>query len=121
MSRPEDLVRLACLTFPYPSFRSSWWFTRGSKSIEIALQPCARISNAVALSEAVSAGLGIALLPDWLVDESIAQGKLIQLLPGWNASGVAGNHKAALWTVMPSRQFVPKKTAVFSAFLKTLI
>lgn len=120
ISRPQDIANHICLTFPYPSFRSSWWFTRGDKSLEVPLKPRARISNAVALTEAVKSGMGIALLPDWLVDKSISDGELTHLLRGWNASGEPDNPDATLWAVMPSRKFVPKKTEVFAQFLRSI-
>ncbi len=44
------------------------------------------MSNAlVALRDAALAGLGAALLPDWLVADGVSTGRLRVLLPGWSA------------------------------------
>jgi DNA-binding transcriptional LysR family regulator len=44
------------------------------------------VSNAlVALRDAALAGLGAALLPDWLVADGVSTGRLRVLLPEWNA------------------------------------
>jgi DNA-binding transcriptional LysR family regulator len=41
---------------------------------------------------ALRAGVGIAMLPDFIVDEDIAAGRLESLLPGWSAASPAGLH-----------------------------
>jgi len=35
--------------------------------------------------EAVRAGLGVAVLPDWLIREDLLSGQLVRVLPQWNA------------------------------------
>jgi DNA-binding transcriptional LysR family regulator len=35
--------------------------------------------------EAVRAGLGVAVLPDWLIREELLSGQLVRVLPQWNA------------------------------------
>lgn len=35
--------------------------------------------------EAVRAGLGVAVLPDWLIREDLRSGRLVRVLPKWNA------------------------------------
>ncbi len=35
--------------------------------------------------EAVRAGLGVAVLPDWLIREDLLSGRLVRVLPQWNA------------------------------------
>jgi len=35
--------------------------------------------------EAVRAGLGVAVLPDWLIREDLLSGQLVRILPQWNA------------------------------------
>lgn len=121
ISRPEDIEKHSCLTFPYQSFRSTWLFSRGKKSVEVSIRPKARVSNAAALAETVKSGMGIAMLPDWLVDENIASGELTHLLPGWVASGESGNDSSNLWMVLPSRKFIPRKTEAFMKHLQQYI
>lgn len=117
ITRPGDLVYHPCLTFPYPSFRSSWLFTKPGKSQQVDIEPTMRISNATALSACVKSAMGLSLLADWMVDQDISDGKLFNVLPGWTASGVDDNPDSALWVVTPTRQFVPAKTKAFVDFL----
>jgi len=56
-------------------------------------------------------GLGIALLPDFITKESVAEGKLLQLFDG--RYGIKHN----LYAVYASRHFVPRKTRAFLDFL----
>jgi DNA-binding transcriptional LysR family regulator len=42
-----------------------------------------------ALRDAALAGLGIALLPEWLVQDDIEAGRLHRLLPNWSAKEVS--------------------------------
>jgi DNA-binding transcriptional LysR family regulator len=37
------------------------------------------------IREAVRAGLGVAVLPDWLIREDLLSGQLVRVLPQWNA------------------------------------
>jgi len=44
--------------------------------------------SAAAVRAAARAGLGIALLPDWLVAGDLAAGTLVPVLPGWGGAAV---------------------------------
>jgi len=49
---------------------------------EVAVRPALLLDTVTAQREAVLAGAGFSLLPLWLVDEDLASGRLIRLLPG---------------------------------------
>ena len=87
----------------------------------VPIEPFITISNPIALSKCVQSGMGYGLLADWLVNDDIKNGNLVEVLPSWNASGADFEQDTALWVVMPSRQFVPLKTNVFVGFLEGLI
>ena len=118
---PQDLSQHRCLTFPYSSFRSQWRFSKKDRKVLVPIEPFIIISNPIALSTCVQSGMGYGLLADWLVNDDIKNGNLVEVLPSWNASGADFEQDTALWVVMPSRQFVPLKTNVFVGFLEGLI
>lgn len=120
-SQPEEITHFESLTYPYPAFRSAWRFSRDGIERRIAIEPRVRVSNAAALLTGVKNGMGIALMADWIVDQGIASGAIVQLLPDWVASGSGPTDDSALWIVMPSRSFTPAKTKAFVAYLQTLI
>ena len=60
-------------------------------------------NNAEVLREAAESGLGIALLPDFAVDESIAAGRLRPIMPGY------APEPFHLYALYPSREYLPAK------------
>ena len=69
-----------------------------------------------ALFDAALAGIGPALLPDWLVDAAVDDGQLVDLFPHLQAT--ATTFDTAAWLVYPSRAYLPGKVRVMIDFLK---
>lgn len=118
LSRPEDLTERRCLLQPLPGFRSRWRFRRrdGAEEREVPVAGDIRISSPLALRDAAEAGLGPALLADWLTVDARAAGRLIDPLPGWQAT--ATRFDTAAWLIHPSRRYVPLKTRAAIRFLR---
>jgi DNA-binding transcriptional LysR family regulator len=74
------------------------------------------LAPAGALRDAAIYGLGPALLPNWLVDEDIGGGRLIDCFPKYRAS--ATTFTTAAWLVYPSRSYLPNKVRVMIDFLR---
>jgi DNA-binding transcriptional LysR family regulator len=114
---PEDLEQHHCLVFTLPEYRSQWKFKDNNENLTLVnIRSNISISSALALREAALLGMGPALLAHWLVDDDIAQGKLIQLLPKYQVT--AEDFDTAAWLIYPSRHFLPNKTRVMIDFLK---
>jgi DNA-binding transcriptional LysR family regulator len=58
-------------------------FQRGEEVIEVELRGPVETNAAVALRQFAVSGLGIAVLPEWLVENDVREGRLRRLLPGW--------------------------------------
>lgn len=116
ISSPADISQHACLAFSYDEFRSTWQFRRAKELCEIGIKPVLTLSNAVALQQCALDGLGLALLADWTVRRDVAAGRLVELLPDWQAAGA--HFDSSIWIVFPTRQFTPAKARVFADFLK---
>lgn len=56
---------------------------RGEETLHIA--PVLVSEGVTSMREAVRAGLGMAVLPDWLAREDLVSGRLVRVLPLWNA------------------------------------
>jgi DNA-binding transcriptional LysR family regulator len=84
--RPRDLKDHACLCYSYLATGESWRFT-SEDGIEEAVTVRGPLSatNAEALSHALESGLGIALQPDFLAWEAVADGRLKPVLEDWSA------------------------------------
>ena len=116
---PADLAGHECLVFPLPGYRSRWRFRAANATVQaVEVRAAMTVSNALALRRAALEGLGVALLADWMVDDDLAGGALVDLLPGLEAS--AADFDTAAWIVYPDRSYVPAKVRAFIDHLKAV-
>jgi DNA-binding transcriptional LysR family regulator len=121
---PADLVDCACLRFPLPGFRSEWRFrahgATGDATVEsVSVGGWLVASGSSALRRGALEGLGPAMLPDWLVDTDVAQGELVDLFPGVEASASAFD--SALWLLYPAREHLPRRVRAFVDFARSAL
>ena len=104
---PRDLLRHDCLHYNVISEREEWTFggTEGDESIVMKGVFCS--NNGEVLAEAALQGLGITLLPDFIVEDALADGRLVRVLEGRERGPLT------LSVLYPSRQHVPAKTRLF--------
>jgi DNA-binding transcriptional LysR family regulator len=88
-----------------------WRVRDGDQVITLHPQGRFKADNGQALVSAVLAGLGIAMLPDFLIDEYIASGVLITLLPQYPMPD------AGLYVVRPPGDHPSRKVRVFTDML----
>jgi DNA-binding transcriptional LysR family regulator len=117
LQAPKDLVNHNCLLFPLAGFRSRWIFQdRQGELSEIPVAGRTIISSAIALQQCAIAGMGLALLPNWLIDDDLQTGSLVNVFSDYQVT--ATNFSTAAWLVYPSRAYVPLKVRIFMEFLK---
>jgi DNA-binding transcriptional LysR family regulator len=78
--RVEDLARHNCLTHSYFG-HSLWHFEVHGEAVSVPVQGSISANEALTLQRATLAGAGIAMLPTYLVAESLRSKALIRLLP----------------------------------------
>ena len=117
LKQPPDLEQHNCLRFPLAGFQTRWIFKdqAGDRS-EIPVHGTLTIANMTALQHCALSGMGLALLPSWLVDEDLRAGTLVDVFPRYEVT--ATDFRTAAWLVYPSRTYVPLKVQVFIEFLK---
>lgn len=114
--KPSDLAGHACLLMPLRGFRTRWIFKdRKGKRTTVPVDGRMVISNAMALRTCALQGLGPALLSDWLIDDAVAAGELIDLFPGFKVT--ATDFETAAWLLYPNRSYLPRKVRAFIDFL----
>ncbi len=74
----DALARLPCLVQGPAPTRWSFDTSDGPASVEV--EGRVRTSNVIALREAVLAGLGVARLPGWIVDDDLRKKRLVRVL-----------------------------------------
>lgn len=78
-------------------------FDRDGAEQTLRLSPVLICEGVTGIREAVCDGLGISLLPDWLVKDQLAAGELVQVLPKWKARDLPVHVVYAGQRVMPVR------------------
>lgn len=82
----DDLAAHDCLIFANRNQRQGWRFRgKGGAWIKAQGRSRLRLDNGEAIRDAALAGLGIALLPDFLIAGDLAAGRLRQVLPDLEA------------------------------------
>ena len=116
---PDELARHQCLPFALAP-AEAWYFHRSGEPdhdpIEVKIHGCFRANDSEALLQAVRDGLGLALLPSWLLAEDLRMGRLIALLEGWDCA-IAPGPAPSIWGVYPPKRMVSPKVRVFLDFL----
>lgn len=113
---PEALSDQESLRFNLPDYRTRWLFRRGANVTEVPIGGRIVISNALALRSAALAGLGPALLGDWLVHDDVAAGRLVDLFPDFEVA--ATTFDTAAWLLYPSKEHLPRKVRAVIDFLR---
>jgi DNA-binding transcriptional LysR family regulator len=115
---PEDLAHHAAIRFSLAA-DDKWLLVHVGRSsqtnqISVQLNGRIRLDDTEALTALAIAGLGIALLPTWAVGPALREGKLVRLLPAWEAQPTRGT--PAIWAVYPPKKTVSSKVRVFIDF-----
>ena len=117
IAQPKDITQHNCLCFPIVEYKTRWIFRDPQKNIsKINVHGRTIISNAIGLQQCAIAGMGLALLPHWLVDSEIEKGNLVKVLPDYDVT--ATDFNTSVWFVYPSRNYVPLKVKIFMDFFK---
>jgi len=114
-SLPEHIAQHNCLIFPRAGHNPNWLFKTADKIEEVAVQAKILVTQSSAIKKLTLAGMGLSLLPDWLVSRDIASGKLVQLFDDKQVT--ATNYDSAVWLLYPSRDYLPLKVKVFNEFI----
>ena len=101
-THPADLGDHDC--FGYTNLPGAiWHFRRGEEEASVRPTGPFATNNGEAMLPALCAGLGIARLPDFLVDDDIAAGRLEPVLADWSCGGVALHLVTPPGTLRPAR------------------
>lgn len=118
-SIPADLARHECLPFTLQP-RGAWFYRTADNPegdpVEVAVNGHLRANDSEALRDAALSGVGIALLPTWLVGDDIRAKALIPLLPEFEWQ-IASGPERAIWAVYAPKKVVSPKVKAFLTFL----
>jgi DNA-binding transcriptional LysR family regulator len=115
-STPNDLSDHSCLVHINVSPNDSVWRFEGPKGpVPVKVRGAFFSNGALALRKAAVAGLGVTLVPRYVVAEDLAAGTLVTVLPRYRVN------PRPLLAVYPQAPVIPRKVQTFVAFLKDWI
>jgi DNA-binding transcriptional LysR family regulator len=83
-----ELTRFDLLATGVADRNYRWALTNGRNEVTVSFSPRLVCNDMLLLREAVLAGLGIANLPAFLCKQDLAQGRLVEILPGWKTEDI---------------------------------
>ncbi|MBC7380005.1 MAG: LysR family transcriptional regulator [Burkholderiaceae bacterium] len=108
----EDLTRLDTVGMSAVDGKATWRLLGPGKAEYLLMhRPRYVADDLLTIKAAVMQGIGMCPLPDYLCSESLANGRLVQVLPGW------GPQAGIVHAVFPSRRGLVPAVRAFLDFL----
>jgi DNA-binding transcriptional LysR family regulator len=111
--KPEELSGHECLHYSLLSTREDWSFSTRDESGDIEISGPLSTNNGDVLKEATIQGLGISMMPTFIVQDALDDGRLKAILADYCPSPFG------LYAVRPSRHFTPARVRALIEYLKT--
>ena len=110
--KPEELSRHNCLQYSLLSTRENWSFALDEDTRDFEISGTLSTNNGDVLKEAAIQGLGITMMPTFILEDALNAGYLKAILRDY-ATAPFG-----LYAVRPSRHFTPARVRALIEYLK---
>lgn len=114
ITSPKQLSALSLLSYKGPQISMVWSFNQNGEIIEVTPNPIFTSNSYFALLQAAKSGIGVANLYQYMVDDELAKGELIELLPDWRQAS------RERYAVYQQRRDSSLKLDLFIKFLMSL-
>jgi DNA-binding transcriptional LysR family regulator len=83
--KPQDLIGHNCINLRLPTHRSlyAWEFEKGTRELKVRVEGQVTFNGSAQLLNGALAGCGLAYVPEGMVQEYIAKGRLRRVLADW--------------------------------------
>jgi DNA-binding transcriptional LysR family regulator len=115
LATPEDLEQHRCLAYRVAFEPPRWRLRDGEASMELDVAPVLVSNSGEVLRRAACDGMGVTLLPEWLVEADLAAGRLQPCLAQHAAHPIG--YDAEIFVVWRRGAFVPAKVEAFVDYL----
>ncbi|HHP7231293.1 MAG TPA: LysR family transcriptional regulator [Xenococcaceae cyanobacterium] len=112
LTHPEQLVNHSCLHYGYLATGSQWRFKNSVREWQVTINGMFCSNNGEVLKDVAVRGLGIALLPSFIVEQELKNHQLQVVLPDYTVPEVF------LWAVYPLNRYLSAKNQLFTQFLQ---
>jgi DNA-binding transcriptional LysR family regulator len=109
---PQELAKLPCLIDTNGRSRANWSFVDADgRTVTVTVPARLEVNSPLTTRAAAIAGLGFAMLPDFVALPELESGRLVSVLDDWTRSS------AGIYAVYPHRRYLPAKIRVFVDYL----
>ncbi len=115
---PQDIATHNCIVYHGSIYHDSWRFTKDQEQIDVTVSGNLRTSSSPVLVSSVMSGLGLAVLQEFTVRSSLADGTLRRLLPEYQVSPT--DVDTGVYAVYPNAAGMSRKTRALIDFLVDL-
>ena len=116
---PQDLLKHNCLSIPQgggmEDGQSSWFYRDAGGVRELRVSGSLQVNDVPMIRNAAIEGVGIALLPTWLVSDELSTGRIKRILPEYDLTPTGFD--PGLYAVFPRTPQMAPKMRVFLDFL----
>jgi len=110
--RPEDLAAHECVVFPPLAPKGVWTLRKGRRKHPVKVGGAIETDDMEAVHAAVTAGLGIGILPVYMVGDALRRGQVVPLLRSYQAAA-----ESAIYLVyLPNRTLPSRVRALIDFF-----
>jgi len=110
-STPEEIADHAVIGYSYWSAGEEWRLEGPGGTVTVRTNPIIHSNNGDTCREVAVAGQGIILQPEFVVGDDISTGRLVELMPDYQAGNLG------VYAVYPSRRYMPPKIRALIDFL----
>lgn len=108
---PDELAAHTCLIYTLMPRPHEWTLVRKGETFHAKVSGVLAVNNGDFLLSAAIAGLGIVLTPTFIGGDALRDGRLVRVLPEWEAPATA------IHAVYPQTRALPAKTRLLIDFL----
>ncbi len=113
---PEQIAAHAVIDVFNSAEKREWIFERRGEKTSVPVLPRLDLNDAVIRRDVAMAGVGIALVPSWMCQEAVDDGRLVSICPDWTCTRISVI--SALW---PSRRNTLPRLRAFVDFLAEIV
>lgn len=110
-STPQELAAHDCLGYSYWASGNQWPLQGPGGEVRVMVNSILQANNGDVLREAAIAGMGVILQPDFLLEQALADGRLVRVLPDWEVPPIG------IFAVYTSRSHLAPKVRSFIDYL----
>lgn len=109
--RPQDIAHHECLGYTAVASSPSWVFIVDGQALAIPLRARVTANNGDILAEAAARGMGLTCQPDFILDDWLADGRLLPVLTDFPMP------ELGVYAVLPGNRHVPHRVRVLMDWL----